>query len=107
MPYAPSTHAPKGSPHRHDVTAKMEAKRQAEKNAIYDSEWRRLRARFLRVNPICSCGCGARAVDVDHILTVRERPDLRLEWSNLRAFSHACHSRRTGRDQSGWKNRAG
>ncbi|BAI72671.1 HNH-family nuclease [Azospirillum sp. B510] len=67
----------------------------------YDSDWRKLRARFLKAHPLCCVtGCGERATDVDHIQGVRERPDLRLEWSNLRSMCHPHHSKRTARDQA-------
>lgn len=65
----------------------------------YDAEWRRLRALFLKRNPFCICGCGGKSTEVDHILSVAERPDLRLVWSNLRAMTKACHSRRTALEQ--------
>jgi 5-methylcytosine-specific restriction endonuclease McrA len=39
------------------------------------------------------------AIDVDHLLSVRQHPELRLTWSNLRSFCHSHHSARTARDQ--------
>jgi 5-methylcytosine-specific restriction protein A len=66
----------------------------------YDSAWRKVRAEFLAAYPHCSApGCQARATDVDHVLSVADRPDLRLSWSNLRPFCHSHHSARTARDQ--------
>lgn len=66
----------------------------------YDAAWKRCRRLFLEAYPLCSTpGCGKGATDVDHRLTIAERPDLRLSWSNLRPFCHACHSRRTAKDQ--------
>lgn len=65
----------------------------------YDKDWFRLRHHFLKANPVCCCGCGQPATEVDHIKSVHERPDLRLVWSNLRAMAKACHSQRTARDQ--------
>jgi 5-methylcytosine-specific restriction protein A len=35
----------------------------------------------------------------DHLKSLAEYPELRLEWSNLRAFCRPCHSRRTAREQ--------
>lgn len=70
----------------------------------YDRDWQKLRARFLRANPNCStAGCRRPSAEADHIQPVRLRPELRLAWSNLRAFCGPCHSRRTAQDQSGWK----
>ena len=62
----------------------------------YDSNWERARAEALRRHPLCSePGCNERATDVDHILTINERPDLRLTQSNLRPLCHSHHSRKT------------
>lgn len=45
---------------------------------------------------MCSTpGCSRKATDVDHRITIAERPDLRLSWSNLRSYCHECHSRHT------------
>lgn len=75
--------------------------RAAEKNKIYDAAWRKLRAAFLRAHPVCcEPGCGAKATDADHIVSVREAPELRLAWRNLRPYCHAHHSARTSRDHS-------
>lgn len=67
----------------------------------YDSKWRALRLKFIKVNPICcEHGCGRPTEEVDHIISVRERPDLRLAWKNLRPYCKSHHSARTARDQS-------
>lgn len=47
------------------------------------------------------------ATVVDHIMSISERPDLRLEWSNLRAMSKRCHDRRTAREQGFARGRGG
>lgn len=65
----------------------------------YDGKWRQLRALFLKRNPKCiGCG-GTEMLNVDHIKSVAEAPELRLVWSNLRTLCHSCHSRRTMLDQ--------
>jgi len=64
----------------------------------YDKDWYRFRAGFLRDNPICCCGCGGKAEVVDHIESIRKRPDLRLVASNCRPMTKPCHDRRTARD---------
>lgn len=70
----------------------------------YDHAWRALRGRFLATHPACQAkGCGRPSAEVDHIAPVRQRPELRLVWGNLRALCKTCHSRRTAQDQSGWK----
>jgi len=74
----------------------------------YDKTWRRVRGAFLKANPVCCVpGCGKAATEPDHIQSIRDRPDLRLKWSNLRPFCHSHHSQRTARDQSFGRARAG
>jgi 5-methylcytosine-specific restriction endonuclease McrA len=66
----------------------------------YGHAWQALRKRYLAQHPYCSVtGCMALATDVDHITSVRDRPDLKLQWWNLRSYCHRHHSRRTARDQ--------
>lgn len=96
---------PKGTKCVHEqarVTARQKAndeQRGPSSARGYDKEWSKLRFRFLHHNPLCIV-CGAKATHVDHIQSVRDRPDLRLEPSNLRSMCASCHSRRTARDQS-------
>lgn len=73
----------------------------------YDTTWRRVRAAFLAQHPLCQCeDCddGRKRITpaevVDHIVPIRERPDLRLDWSNLRSMAKSCHDRRTAREQA-------
>lgn len=66
----------------------------------YDAAWRKLRAVFIRAHPVCQHpGCTAASLDVDHIKSIAEAPELRLVWSNLRALCRPHHSARTARDQ--------
>jgi 5-methylcytosine-specific restriction protein A len=66
----------------------------------YDNAWRALRKRFLQFNPSCCYpGCLSAAEHVDHYLTIAERPDLRLEWRNLRPYCAHHHNQRTAREQ--------
>lgn len=58
--------------------------------------WRTLRAAFLRDHPDCVV-CGQPTEHVDHILPVRERPDLALDVDNVQALCWSCHSRKTRR----------
>lgn len=70
----------------------------------YDAAWRRCRSAFLLKHPLCQfCETAGRveeATVVDHIITIEDRPDLRLDWSNLRPLCKPCHDRRTARDQA-------
>ncbi|TIY11329.1 MAG: HNH endonuclease [Mesorhizobium sp.] len=66
----------------------------------YDAAWRRLRAWFLAAQPKCSHpGCVDQANEVDHVLSVRTHPHLRLVWGNLRSLCKHHYSQCTARDQ--------
>jgi 5-methylcytosine-specific restriction endonuclease McrA len=66
--------------------------RQADKNFYAGSRWRDLRKSFLKRNPLCACGCGELAVDVDHKIDRKLRPDLAYDESNLQGLTKACHN---------------
>ena len=67
------------------------------------ARWRRFRAWFLSLNPLCvMCKAAGRfvtAVHVDHIVPRRVRPDLELDVTNCQALCHSCHSRKTIRER--------
>jgi 5-methylcytosine-specific restriction enzyme A len=66
----------------------------------YDADWTKVRNRFLQHSPLCcEPGCLQPATEVDHVQSVRDRPDLRLAEFNLRAFCNSHHSARTAREQ--------
>jgi hypothetical protein len=63
------------------------------KNDPYDKQWIRLKNRYRKYNPVCEVvGCFEASAQVDHILTVKARPDLRLSWNNLQALCHSHHA---------------
>ena len=106
MPMRPPVHRPNGSRARtrdeaeRERKARLDQQRPSSEARGYDSAWRAVRRQFLAAHPLCCVqACGRPATDADHIQTIRERPDLRLHWSNLRPFCHAHHSERTARDQ--------
>jgi len=105
MPSKPPAHRPPGWRSRQQQLKDLDAARGPSSKRGYDAAWQKLRARFLTEHPICcEAGCGKPATVVDHIETIRTRPDLRLVWSNLRAMCHPHHSARTSRDHS-WNAR--
>lgn len=61
----------------------------------YDREWERVRSRQLHREPLCRyCaeqGIVEPATEVDHVIPVRVRPDLRLDESNLQSLCETCH----------------
>lgn len=70
----------------------------------YDLKWRRIRASYLRRHPVCEePGCGAPAVDVDHIDgrgPLGDNTD-----ANLRALCKPHHSRKTAMQDGGFGKR--
>lgn len=105
MPIAPPTHRPPGVLASEQRRARFDRERPPSSQRGYDTAWKKCRALFLAKFPWCSfllpdgTKCRERATDVDHKISPRVRPDLRLNWSNLRGGCHSCHSRRTAKDQ--------
>lgn len=84
--------------------AQADHRRESATRRGYGADWRRLRLTFLDANPLCRfCADTGRveaATVVDHIITIADRPDLRLDWSNLRPLCKPCHDRHTAREQA-------
>lgn len=58
--------------------------------------WKSLRLQALRRDGWKCVQCGARhRLEVDHILPVRDRPDLGFELGNLQVLCGRCHARKT------------
>lgn len=79
--------------------ASVDAARPSPAQRGYDGAWRALRQRVLEARPICE-QCPAPATEVHHVLWVRDRPDLRLDLSNLMCLCRSCHSRITACTQA-------
>lgn len=73
----------------------------------YGSAWRKLRVEVLRSEPLCrECAKQGRAVqatDVDHI--VPRALGGSDDRANLQPLCHACHSRKTARQDGGMSGR--
>jgi 5-methylcytosine-specific restriction protein A len=65
----------------------------------YNSAWDRLRRLQLALEPCCrECakqGFVVGATEVDHIIPIVKRPDLRLVQSNLQSMCKSHHSKKT------------
>jgi 5-methylcytosine-specific restriction protein A len=77
----------------------------------YDATWQRLRRMHLNANPWCvfclEKGLVVEGEHVDHKLTIRERPDLRLDPENLQTLCAPCHNGRKQRlDRERFRARA-
>ena len=103
MPYRPPVHnavaarAPGARVHRVEGSPS--------RKGLYDHDWRKLRAAFLMQHPLCvfcqDAGLVTTATQVDHIKTIRDCPELRLDWDNLRGLCDSHHAARTWADQRG------
>jgi 5-methylcytosine-specific restriction enzyme A len=94
--------------HRKVARQEQDAMRGTTAERGYSWDWRRLRDAYLREHPLCECDeCQAGNIRVtpaevvNHRIDIAERPDLRLEWSNLQAMSKEHHDRYTARTR-GW-----
>lgn len=69
----------------------------------YDAAWHRLRNAILARDPLCRmCQAQGRtrtAMEVDHIIPISERPDLRLVEGNLQPLCRPCHRIKTARER--------
>lgn len=67
--------------------------------------WQVLRHQILeRDGWTCACGCGQRALEVDHIQPVRTHPELAFDPANLQALARGCHTKKT-RLECGFKEK--
>jgi len=66
----------------------------------YGRKWQAYSKWFLSQHPVCACGCGGKATDVDHIIPV-SGPDDPLFWArdNHQALAHECHTRKTNQER--------
>jgi 5-methylcytosine-specific restriction enzyme A len=68
----------------------------------YDRAWQKVRVQHLQMEPLCrfckAQGIVRAAEVVDHIQTVRDRPELRLDHANLRSLCESHHNARTAAD---------
>lgn len=80
----------------------------AKRHKFYDARlWRGtdnrqgLRDVKLQQNPLCEdCEANGKTVaahDVDHVIPIADRPDLRADINNLRSLCKSCHSKKTVR----------
>lgn len=106
-------HLEKGSARDAQMKAEREAHRTKRTGSStdrgYGYRWQKLRARFLRAHPLCehclATGRARPATDVDHVKPHKGDPALMWDEHNLQALCHACHSRKTAREDGGFGNR--
>jgi 5-methylcytosine-specific restriction protein A len=74
------------------------------RQSFYQSkEWKSIRLYVLQTEPLCrkckAYGYITPADVVDHIIDIKDAPDLRLEITNLQPLCERCHNRKTARDR--------
>lgn len=102
-----STHAAERAEREREKTRAYDRRRGSSTARGYDWRWRKYSERFLWKHPVCACGCGQPAEEVDHIEPVTGPDDPRF-WdpTNHQALSKTCHSRKTARENRGFGNPA-
>ena len=71
----------------------------------YDADWQRLSKAYLAEPGNRRCRCGAPAVLVAHVISIKQRPDLRLDRSNWRPSCQACNLRQNIYHEGGFGRR--
>lgn len=88
-----------GTPCRHQAAAKAAAdqRRPTARQRGYDRAFQKAAAAFLREHPRCTCG--APAVLVRHRISIRRRPDLRMDPTNWLPGCRRCNARDVARER--------
>lgn len=97
MPHKPKTHRP-------NRNARARDQRPSAALRGYGHAWRKLRALILAERPLCEApGCNRPAKDVDHrVARAKGGTD---DESNLVAYCHSCHSKKTVAEDNGFGRR--
>jgi 5-methylcytosine-specific restriction protein A len=98
-----STRVRSGHCDAHSRHAQLNARRGSAASNGYDRAWQRFRLGVLIRHPLCAdCHDAGRltvAVEVHHVVKVRDDRRRRLDPTNVRSLCKACHSRRTARGE--------
>jgi 5-methylcytosine-specific restriction enzyme A len=113
-PWSAPKHCPRCGTHPPGVTRCPKTAREYDKQRGtptergYDADWRKLRASWLREHPLCEpCqkrGLVVPASHVDHVQSIREAPERRLDPTNLRSCCASCHMSKTASQDGGFGN---
>ncbi len=89
---------------RCDVSPNRPATRQTPAERGYDTLWRNVREAYFADHPLCE-DCldegvpNPEYIEVDHVIPIHIRPDLRLDMTNLRSRCRRHHKLKTDEDQ--------
>lgn len=75
--------------------AESDKRRPSASQRGYDHEWQKVSSAYLAEPANQYCECGALATLVRHIVSIRQRPDLRMVRSNWKPGCRRCNARDT------------
>ena len=104
MPSRPPIHRPPGTRSKQQRQRERDQRRGSSTARGYDYAWQKLRIRKLQADPLCA-GCTTQgrvslAEEVDHIIRITKRPDLRLDWGNLQSLCGPCHDAKSAAERA-------
>jgi 5-methylcytosine-specific restriction enzyme A len=79
--------------------ARFDKKRPNSSQRGYDREWEREAKAFLALPGHQNCACGAPAVVVMHIKSIRQHPHLRMVKSNWRPGCQRCNAKEAAEER--------
>ncbi|MBS1015410.1 HNH endonuclease [Acetobacter persici] len=88
---------------RQKMAVQMKRER-AERSEKYDYEWSKFSKEYRKVNPFCvEClkqgSYNSSHIQVDHIIPLDQRPDLKFDFSNLQSICRSHHSAKTWKEK--------
>lgn len=95
---------------RHQVTPHRPVTRGTSRERGYDTAWQKVRDLYIAEHPLCE-DCleenivNPEHIEVDHVIPIDVRPDLRLDMTNLRSRCRRHHKRKTDRDKATYGSR--
>lgn len=102
MPSRPPQHRPSWWKPYKEEAAQVQRRQARRALATNSARWRKIRAAHLSGEPLCrecaSRGLVVAATDVDHM----DGDDSNNAPENLQSLCHACHSRKTARENGGF-----
>lgn len=78
-------------------------KKSMDRNFYHKYKWKKLRDKAVKRDKYRCVQCYSKGIvvtdrlEVDHILTIEDRPDLAMDIDNLRTLCRACHDKRHNR----------
>lgn len=104
MPTRPPLFRPGGQRTVQERKADADRSRGTSSQRGYDAVWRRLRLMHLRNNPLCvfhqRLGEVVAATVGDHIVSIADAPERRLDPTNIQSLCKPCHDSLRQREQA-------